>query len=244
MPVKSAERTIRIFEAYASAGEPLALSELARRIAIPVSACHGLVRTLESRGYLYALGPRKGYYPTLRWLEKARAIAEHDPLLARVAPLLETLAAATGETVVLGKRLEQMVVYLNVIESRHSIRYSAQVGDLKPLYSSSIGKALLGAMPAAERNALLDRIKLTRITPNTITRRSALHKDLAAGLARGWAMTRGENVPDVHAVAAPFHIAGETYAVAVAGPAQRIDANLQAHVKHLLKTCKAVEART
>ena len=244
MPVKSAERTIRILEAFASACEPLALSELARRISIPVSACHGLVRTLEARGYLYALGPRKGYYPTLRWLEKARAIAAHDPLLERVTPLLEGLAASTGETVVLGKRLALMVVYLNVIESRHSIRYSARIGDLKPLYSSSIGKALLGAMPADVRDATLHRIKLARITPTTITRRSALEKDLAAALARGWAMTRGENVPDVHAIAAPIRIAGETYAIAVAGPAQRIDANLQAHVRQLIKTCQAMEDST
>ena len=99
-------------------------------------------------------------------------------------------------------------------------------------------------MATEERGATLDRIKLARITPNTITRRSALEKDLAAGLARGWAMTRGENVPDVHAIAAPIRIAGETYAIAVAGPAQRIDANLQAHVRQLIKTCKAVEDRT
>ena len=52
MAVKSALRTLQIFETYAEAREALGLSELARRMAIPVSACHGLVRTLESSGYL------------------------------------------------------------------------------------------------------------------------------------------------------------------------------------------------
>lgn len=242
MPVKSAERTLQILETFARACEPLALSVLARRTDIPVSACHGLVRTLEARGYLYESGPRRAYYPTMRWLEKAQVIAAHDPLAHRVTPFLEALAAATGETVVLGRRSADLVLYLVVIESRHTIRYSAQVGDRKPLHSSSAGKALLGAMPQPEREALIARLKLARVTPSTITRREALQKDLAASRARGWYATRGENVPDVHAIAAPAQIAGQSCAVVVAGPAPRMDAALKAHVKHLQKACKEIEA--
>jgi DNA-binding IclR family transcriptional regulator len=240
MPVKSAERTLQIFEAFAQACEPLALSELARRLAIPVSACHGLVRTLESRGYLYESGPRRAYYPTLRWLQKAQAISGHDPLTQRATPHLEALAQATGETVVLGTRIGERVLYLVVIDSRHTIRYSAQVGDLKPLHSSSAGKALLGAMPAPERSALLAWLKLARVTPNTLTRREALEKDLALSRARGWYATRGENVPDVHALAVPVAVAGQGYAVVVAGPAHRMDVAQRAHVKRLQKVCRQI----
>lgn len=241
--VKSADRTVQILEAFAAAGEPLGIAELARRLAIPVSACYGLIRTLELRGYLYELGLRKGWYPTLRWLQKARAVAEHDPLLERVAPLLEALGAATGETIVFGKRSGTEVVYLNVVESANSIRYSAQAGDRKPLHSSSAGKALLGALPAPERAALLDRLKLARVTPSTIVRRELLEKDLEAGAKRGWYATRGENVADVHALAAPVRIDGEPYAVVVAGPAHRIEAALKTHAAALLRTARAIEGQ-
>lgn len=239
--VKSADRTVQILEAFAAAGEPLGIAELARRLAIPVSACYGLIRTLELRGYLYELGLRKGWYPTLRWLQKARAIAEHDPMLERVTPLLEALGAATGETIVFGKRSGTEVVYLYVVESANSIRYSAQAGDRKPLHSSSAGKALLGALPARERAALLDRLKLARVTPSTIVRRELLEKDLEAGAKRGWYATRGENVADVHALAAPVRIDGEPYAVVVAGPAHRIEAALKTHAAALLRTARAIE---
>jgi DNA-binding IclR family transcriptional regulator len=241
--VKSADRTVQILEAFAAAGEPLGIAELARRLAIPVSACHGLIRTLELRGYLYELGLRKGWYPTLRWLQQARAVAAHDPMLERVAPLLEALGQATGETVVFGKRSGTEVVYLNVVESPHSIRYSAQAGERKPLHSSSAGKALLGALPAAERAALLDRLKLVRVTSNTIVRRELLEKDLEAGAQRGWYATRGENVADVHALAAPVRIDGELHAVVVAGPAHRIEAALKAHAAALLRAARAIEAQ-
>ncbi len=240
--VKSAERTLQMLEAFAQACEPLPLSELARRMAIPVSACHGLVRTLTARGYLYELGPRRGYYPTLRWLEKARLIAAHDPIAERVTPLLERLCDETGETVLLGRQLGESVIYLVVIESRNSIRYSARVGDLKPMHSSSAGKTLLAAMPRLERDALLGGARLARFTPNTITSRAALEKELAEGQARGWYATRGENVADVHAVAAPVRLGGQVHAVVIAGPGQRVDAALEAHVRRLLRTCKAIEA--
>jgi IclR family transcriptional regulator, acetate operon repressor len=239
--VKSAERTLQILEAFAAAGEPLGIAELARRLAIPVSACYGLIRTLELRGYLYELGLRKGWYPTLRWLQKARAIADHDPVLERVSPLLEALCAVSGETVVLGKRSGSMVLYLNVLESSNSIRYSAQPGERKPLHSSAAGKALLGSMEPAQREALLATLKLARITPNTIVRRELLERDLAAGARRGWYMTRGENVADVHAVAAPLRIDGELYAIVLAGPAHRFEAGLKAYAAELLRTRKAIE---
>jgi len=244
-PVKSADRTILILEAFAEALEPLALSDLARRIDIPVSACHGLVRTLSARGYLYEVGPRRGYYPTQRWLDKARLIASRDPLLERAAPAMEALAAATGETVVLAKRAGAATLYLKVIESRHAVRYSAQAGDQKPLHASSIGKAILLQLPPEEREALLAGARLARFTPNTLTSRERLEQDLAAGLKRGWTHSRGENVPDVHAIAVPLRIAGEPYGLAVAGPEHRMAPNLARHAKRLLGAGKRIaESRT
>lgn len=214
---------------------------MARRVGIPVSAAHGLVRTLVARGYLYEVGPRRGYYPTLRWLDKARLVAAHDPLLERVAPVMEELARATGETVVFAKRAGAGTVYLKVIESRRPVRYSAQAGDQRPLHASSIGKAILLQLPAAEREALLAG-RLARITPNTLTSRERLEQDLAAGARRGWTHSRGENVPDVHAIAVPLAFAGEAYGLAVAGPAHRMAPQLARHARRLLRAGRQLSA--
>lgn len=242
MTVKSADRTVLILETFAAAREPLGIAELGRRLAIPVSACYALLRSLEQRGYLYELGPRKGWYPTLRWLQQARLVASHDPVLERISGLIEALCTATGETVVLGKRSGATVTYLNVIESGNPIRYSAQIGDRKPLHSSAAGKALLGAMTPAERSALLATLKLPRITPNTLVKRELLEKDLVASAQRGWYATRGENVPDVHAIATPVSIDGVVYALVLAGPAPRLEAALKSHAAALLRTRRDIEA--
>ena len=57
--VKTAARTLDVFECFAEARRPLSLSELARAIEAPVSSCFALIRTLEDRGYLYAVGRRR-----------------------------------------------------------------------------------------------------------------------------------------------------------------------------------------
>jgi IclR family transcriptional regulator, acetate operon repressor len=220
--VKTAARTLDVFEAFLAARGPLSLSELARAIGAPVASCFGIVRTLERRGYLYTLRARRGLYPTRRLLETARVIAAHDRLAERVAPTLTALRDATGETAIFGKRAGDQAVYLDVLEAEQTVRYTARIGDFKPLHSSAIGKALLGALDEPERGAVLDRLDLAPVTAATITDRRTLEADLATGRGRGWYVTQGENVADVMALAAPVVLNEETFAVAVAGPMHRM----------------------
>jgi IclR family transcriptional regulator, acetate operon repressor len=219
---RSALRGLEIMEAFRAAGRPLSLSELARLARMPVSTCHGVVRALERRGFLYFLSSRE-FYPTRRLGELAADIDANDPVIARVAPALAALRDETGETAILGVRQLDEVIYLLVIESAQPIRYTAHAGDRRPLHSSAIGKVLLGSLP---ENALAQWLKdrrLARVTERTITSARRLRADLAGGLRRGYFVTRGENVADVMALAAPMRIAGRVFGVAVAGPLQRME---------------------
>ncbi|HUX25118.1 MAG TPA: IclR family transcriptional regulator C-terminal domain-containing protein [Burkholderiales bacterium] len=241
MNVKTAGRTLDLFEAFARAGKPLSLSQLARAMDTPVSSCFGIVRTLEARGYLYEVKARAGFYPTKLLFEHARAIAGRDPLAERFVPRLEKLRDQTGETVLLAKRLERQAVYLEVLDSVHSIRYSPKVGEFRPLHASASGKALLGSLAPALRDELLRGVKLPRVTSRTITSRAALAADLAQAQARGWYVTRGETVADLMAVAVPIELNGETYSVALAGPMHRMETALKRHAKLLVELRAVLE---
>lgn len=239
--VKTAARTLDVFEAFAAARRPLTLSELARAIGAPVASCFGIVRTLEERGYLYSVRARRGLYPTKRLLEQARVITAHDPLLDRLEGALVALRDRSGETVLLAKLSRDRAVYLDVLEGPQTVRYAARVGDLKPLHSSAVGKALLGTVDDAERRRLLGRLDLVRVTPTTVTSRRALTADLAAGHARGWYVTRGENVPDVMAVAVPVTLNDEVFAIAVAGPMHRMAPRADRHGALLIEARRGLE---
>lgn len=229
-----------MFEAFAERGKPMTLSELARLLAIPTSTCFGMMRTLQARGYLYEVGGRKAYYPTPRWLVKARQIEAGDPIQERLRPCLQKLRDATGETVVLSKRLADRVIYLSVIESAQPVRYSAGVGDLKPLGPTSSGKALLSTLDADERDALLSRIRGPSGARMTVAQRSQLVEEIRRSARRGWFAGHGETVIDVMGVAAPVYVADEVLAVAVTGPRTRMEPKLHAHAKQLVWACKGL----
>lgn len=239
--VTSVGRMLDILEAFQRVQKPVSLTELASMTGIPKSSCHAIVGTLIARGYLYSLSRPRSLYPTRRLYDVAIETQVHDPFLQQVTPLLERLRDSTRETVILGKRQGDAVIYLQVLESPHAIRYSAKPGQFKPLHSSAIGKALLGSMKQAELRAHLAGRSFPTVTPATITDADALVGDIVDSRRRGYFVTRGENVPDVWAVATYLSLRSETLAVAVAGPRHRLEHQLVQHAQDLLATCSVIE---
>src|SRR3546814_9475019 len=83
MDVKTAGRTVDLFELFAKSKAPLTLSEIARGLSAPQSSCFNLVRALEARGFLYSIGGTKRLYPTRKLFDIAQAIADYEPAIPR-----------------------------------------------------------------------------------------------------------------------------------------------------------------
>ena len=190
---------------------------------------------------MYILDERKRVYPTKRLFAVAQQIAQNDPVLERIGPVLAALQLETGETVILGKRQGNAITYLDVIEGRHTIRYAASPGDTKPLHSSAIGKAMLGAMPPLELVRLLRKLPLPAVTERTIKDQAGLLLDIEAGRARGYFMTRGENVPEVMALSIARSVGDEWYGVAIAGPIGRLEGAREGLAATLLAAGEALQ---
>src|SRR3546814_1769741 len=158
MDVKTAVRTVDLFELFAKSKAPLTLSEIARGLSAPQSSCFNLVRALEARGFLYSIGGNKRLYPTGKLFDIAQAIAEYEPAIPRLEPLLEKLRDATNETAILGTRQGDRVIYLAVAEGQQTSRYMSRAGELKPNHASAIGKAFATTAPADERADPVTRV--------------------------------------------------------------------------------------
>ncbi len=238
---RSPLRGLEIFEAFRTARRPLSLSEVARMVGMPVSTCHGVLKALEQRGYLYFVSGRDAY-PTRRLWDLAQEINAHDPVALRLEPALAQLRDEVDETVILGVRHGDTVLYLLVLESAKAIRYSSRAGEHKLLHSSSIGKVMLGSLSPVQLEAWLAANALRKITDRTMISAARLKVDLAASRARGYYATRGENVPDVMAVAAPLRLGNSTFGVAIAGPLQRMADREATFGKRLVRALRAIEA--
>ncbi|PIF74784.1 IclR family transcriptional regulator [Variovorax sp. 54] len=235
--VTAIARVIDIFEAFQASQRPLSLTELAEAVGVPKSTCHAIVSTLTARGYLYTLSRPRALYPTRRMFDVMHDISVKDPFIERATPVLERLRDATRETVILGKRQGDSVIYLQVVEGLHPIRYSAKPGEFKPLHSSSIGKALLGSLKEPELRTWLKERTLPAVTATTKTAHEALVADVLDSRKLGYFVTRGENVSDVWAVAAFLQLHNDTVAVAVAGPQHRIESSVAEVARLLVASC-------
>ena len=231
---------MRLFEAFAEEARPLSLSELGRLLSIPVSSCFALIRTFENAGYIYEVRRRSGYYPTKRLLAVAQRIAASDPLLDRLEPTLSRLRDETGETVVVAKLQGPRVVYLDVFESRQTIRYSAQIGDFRDPHANSLGKALLAALDPETRRQLLTKYHWKAHTKHTIVSPTEFEAQLKASATRGWFSNLGEGMVDIAGVACALLLEGEPYAISVAGPFYRMEQGIEAHAKSLLAARDAI----
>jgi len=233
MNVKTAGRVLDLFEAFSELQHSASLSDIARKLAIPVSSCFALLRTMENRGYIYSEKARGGLYPTKRMLTLAKRIAAHDPIANRVTPALQALREKTEETVLFAKRAGDKVVLLDVLVSPQRIRYTAELGEQRSLYATSLGKAILSGMSEAERTEVLDKLDLAKLTPATITSRKKLVEELAKSAKRGWFVNSGESVQHMFGVAVPVAINGEPYAISIPGPTDRMKPNVKFLVEHL-----------
>jgi DNA-binding IclR family transcriptional regulator len=241
MDVKTAGRTLDLFEAFTRLRRPSSLSELAAAVGMPLSSCSNLVRTVQARGYLYMLRDRGPIYPTARLLEVSRIIAANDPILLRVADHLAALNEACDETVVIGTIRGKEVIYIDVLESKQAIRYSVRPGTLRPVHANSIGKAVLSRMDGATRAAFLKRLSYKRFTPKTVSSAEELEGDIRSSIRRGWFGNTRESVEDLGAVALPVTINGGTFGISIAGPAARMQASLDEHVAALKRTCAKID---
>lgn len=236
---KIVERTLDLLELFAEEKRPLSLSDIARLLKIPVSSCHDVLQAMQSRGYLYELAPRAGYYPTQRLQELGKTIGEHDPVVLRAEVLLRSIRDELDESVLLAKVTGLQAHYLVVFESNHSLRFRAKVGDqVRSLYSTSGGKALLGSLDNAALDSVLAAARISEMTRNTITAPEVLRADIERGRARGWYLNREESQDGVTTLSAPFLWGMAVYIVTVAGPSSRLDHNLEQAAALVTNACK------
>lgn len=239
MNVKTAARILDIFEAFAMAKKPLTLSEISSSLSIPVSSCFALLRTLENRGYIHTIASRHEMYPTRRIFKLAQQIAEHDSISEELQLALENLSKKTGETVVLGKLEKDEVVYIDVYESSHSIRYNTEIGQRRVLYCTSSGKSFLGLLDDKKLKEKIAEFELKPFTSKTETSAERLFAEIVESRdKKGWFINVGETVEDLMGIATTIHVSGIYYCISVVGPVYRMQPNLDELTGFLMDTKK------
>lgn len=221
MHVKQAANVLDLLDFFAKRRRPATLAEIAEGLDWPRSSTFNLVGTLVEKGFLYEPRARAGYYPTPRWLTLARAVTEAEPLPEALHELAADVAREANETTAIGAPAGAHVIFLDVVESTHPIRYFAQIGDRVPIHASSAGRALLAQYGHEERQSLYRKIVFERFTASTPADAAAVEAKLRRAQERGYHQSDSEYAPDLAGVALPIALPQRRLSLVVAGPSSR-----------------------
>lgn len=214
-----------VLEVLVRTGRAVTLSELMQATELPKPTLHRALALFEEAGFLarepggraYIIGERLSRF-ALDVLRGEGAAAERRAILRRVV-------SEITETCNLAVLKKGTLIYLDRVEAPWPLRlHVAEGGGALPPHCCASGKLLLAALPAPERQRLLELLPLERFTERTITDRAVLESELDRIAGAGYAVDNEEYVLGVACVAVPVRgRSGEIIAsLAVQGATARL----------------------
>lgn len=218
------EKAIDLLEEIAREPGGVTHGDIAESLGMPRTTVYRLLATLTARGLARHDAQRRVYTLGARYVELTRQTYAMPDLVAAATQELRDLRDLTGETSYVGTLEGNAVVSLEQMNGSHSHRSNAGLGHRKPIYATSQGKAILAALDAETRTALIEHVNLAARTAHTLTTRRRLNADIKMIQSRGWAIDDEENVMGVRCVGAAIVdpqgvVRG---AISVAGPGYRL----------------------
>jgi DNA-binding IclR family transcriptional regulator len=223
LEVQVLQRAMDILEVIGTSSDPVSLKNITEKVRLPKSTVYRILSNLESRGYV-CCSNEGGYRLGLTFLTLGQK-AERGFELKRLArPHMARLNQLTSESVHLGVLARNRVLYLDSIDSPHSIRLVAQIGGSNSLHCTSLGKALLISHSDEEIRQILAESGMERRTHYTISTPEAFIKEMEVVRRVGFGFDDRESGDDCFCIGAPIynHLGQVLAAISVSGPISRV----------------------
>ena len=218
---------------------PITLGDLADRLGLTRSTTHRLASALTDRRYLTFV-PRSGYSLGPKLLELGFRVRDELDLPRVAGPQLERLALLTEDTVHLGVLDHGRVLYLDQIAGKRRINISSRVGELQPVSSTGLGKALILDHDEASWSNFFRAENGSPRSQPTWNEWLARMRTYAQA---GYAFDLEENEDQIRCVAAPIRdVAGRIIAaISVSSAAQYMsDQRMESLTKDVVETARRI----
>jgi len=222
--MNSIEKSLAVMRALSAPGGPHRLADIADRSGLNRPSVHRILQILVEGNYARAVGD--GFYAAglaMRALGGGQDAG--GDIAADAETILDDLQRSTGYTVHFAVRAGDAAVYLAKVEGDKPYQMASRVGMQIMLHCTSIGKAILSALPASEVDGVLERTaemqQLSKKVPDPIH----LHAELEQIAERGYSIDDEENEPNVRCVGAPVRDASGSVigGISISGLAMMLD---------------------
>jgi IclR family KDG regulon transcriptional repressor len=240
--VKPVYKALQVLIALGDEHRPLTLTEICHLVRLPKTTVFRYLQTLAHCGFVTHDRQEDMYHLGARLFELGQLAGQQLRIRDVALPVMTELRERFNETVNLGILDGYDVVYVEMVESHHSLRMQATLGSRDPAYSTALGKAILAFTDEPARHLPARLMPRTAFSLHT---RTSVLQALAHARQVGYALDDQENEDGARCVGAPiFEYPGRvTAAISVSAPASRLGRDQVAEVAAALKEAAALISR-
>ncbi|MGP9781973.1 IclR family transcriptional regulator [Arthrobacter sp. MYb211] len=196
------------------ATEPQSLDDIAADSQVHKTTIMRQLHTLEECRFV--VRNDQGKYQLGSKLFELSSLALEQRNIVQVAhPHLTALNRLTGQTIHLAAFEGPEVVYIDKLESRHSVRMYSRIGLTASLHATAVAKVLLSELPVERRQHIAESLNYHRYTKHTLSNAEDFLTALDTVERQGFAFDNREHEEFVHCVAVPIRDASSHVVAAV-----------------------------
>jgi IclR family acetate operon transcriptional repressor len=202
-PATSLVKALQVLLALEHSPEGRGVTDIARTLGLPKSAVHRLLVTFQACGFVQQQPETSRYTmgPVLARLGLQAAELFTPRRVAR--PIMEALAHALGETLLLGVLCETSILIVERAEPHQGLRVAPELGTTLPLRHTSLGQVWLACCPAAQRETLLAALAPTDSVVPTERWLTGVRQELHSVAQQGFVVSHDNWLPDLCCLAVP-----------------------------------------
>jgi len=203
-------RVVGLMRALAEAGRDVGVSELAKRLQLPVSTVHRLLKLLIEEGMAEKAHDRRRYRAGLELFRVGALVASQRHQTEVVEPYLRRVGEACGEVCFYCLYLpaQRKIMVVCKIDGPNPLRYSVDLFQPMSVMWGATGRAILAFLPEQDVAKLIDEAEPSPATGAQLPSPSKLRAELAQIRDRGYAITQGQKVSEAVGLAAPVFATG------------------------------------
>jgi len=201
--VNSLAKGLSLLQAFAEAGHPLILSEIAHALEANNTTATRLCYTLVELGFIQKDGQRR-YHLTPKVLTLGHSYISGLAWEEVAKFYLGSLFKEVEETVNLSILEGSEMIYLLRIRKRKYLPFDIQIGTKLPVYCTAMGKVLVAMDYPNKTQSILKTLKFKPLTARTIIRLDKFIEELDSVRKKGYAINDEELSIGNRAIAAPI----------------------------------------
>lgn len=195
-PISSVVRALKVLKLFDQEHREMSLTDISQRAGITKSSVLRILDSLESEGFVRRNAESKKYILGIELFKLGNNGYQFADFKSLTYLIVKKIVDETGLMAHIGIVDDFQILVISKIwplNGSDAMALISVVGGVVPAHCTGVGKVLLAYSDPKTRDEILDRCQFESYTPNTITSRKVLEKELQQVRVQGYAQNNGEH---------------------------------------------------